>query len=243
MSPVRESINHKSLHQTLIQLQGREVPVTIYAMKRKSLRLGVNAQGEVEVKVPLRCPKNELMAFLSQHTMWLEKRLEQFDGLQQAQREKMQYLGQAYRFQTSAQKSRQPVLIEGTCYYPQSWTEENLLAKIESWQRAQAKQVFEQLIDQWWPHFSQGALISRPILRVKKMRSRWGSLSSKGYINLSLKLIELSPDIIQMVVVHELCHSHYFDHSANFYRLMAEKLPQYKTIESQLRQIEKDCAY
>ncbi|MBQ0732154.1 MAG: M48 family metallopeptidase [Oleispira antarctica] len=243
MSPLRQSAPHKSIHQTSIQLLGREVAVTIHAMKRKSLRLGVNTKGEIEVKVPLRCPKYELMAFLSQHTGWLEKRLEQFDDSQQAQREKMQHLGKFYRFQQSAQKSRQPILIEDTCYYPQAWSEENLLAKIESWQRLQAKQVFEQLIDQWWPHFAQGALISRPVLRVKKMRSRWGSLSSKGYINLNLKLLELSPNIIEMVVVHELCHSHYFDHSANFYRLMAQKLPGYKAIEIQLRHIEKECAY
>lgn len=243
MSPVRQSVGHKSIHQASIKLQDREVAVTIHAMKRKSLRLGVNAKGEVEVKVPLRCPQNELMNFLSQHTGWLEQRLQQFDKSQQAQREKMHYLGMGYRFQQSAQKSRQPVLIEDTCYYPQAWSEDNLLAKIEVWQREQAKVIFQQLIDQWWPHFSQGALISRPVLRVKKMRSRWGSLSSKGYINLNLKLLEMNPNIIEMVVVHELCHSHYFDHSANFYRLMAEKLPNYKVIEAQLKQIEKGCAY
>lgn len=243
MSPVRQSVKHKSIHQTTIKLLGREVAVIIYAMKRKSLRLGVNAKGEVEVKIPLRCPKNELLAFLSQHTAWLEQRLEQFEVSQKILREKMQYLGNDYHFQQSAQKSRQPVLIENVCYYPQSWNEENLLAKIEGWQREQAKEIFQQLVDQWWPHFSQGALISRPILRVKKMRSRWGSLSSKGYINLNLKLIEMTPAIIEMVVVHELCHSHYFDHSANFYRLMAEKLPHYKAIEAQLKQIEKGSIY
>jgi predicted metal-dependent hydrolase len=239
MSPVRQSVGQKAIHQTTIKLQSREVAVTIHAMKRKSLRLGINAKGEVEVKIPLRCPKKELLAFLSLHTEWLEKRLEQFDDTQQALREKMHYLGEQYQFQQSTQKSRQPVLIEDTCYYPQSWSEENLLAKIESWQRAQAKEIFQQLIDQWWPHFSQGALISRPVLRVKKMRSRWGSLSSKGYINLSLKLIEMTPDIIEMVVVHELCHSHYFDHSSNFYRLMADKLPNYKETEIRLKRFEK----
>jgi predicted metal-dependent hydrolase len=53
----------------------------------------------------------------------------------------------------------------------------------------------------------------------------------------------MNPDIIEMVVVHELCHSHFFDHSANFYRLMAEKLPTYKAVEAQLKQIEKGCVY
>lgn len=234
--------NKKRL-QTFIQLQGKEVAATIQAMKRKSLRLSVTDKGEVEVKIPLHCPQSELLAFLSQHTHWIEQRLAQFDIKQKTQLVQMQYLGKHYRFQRSEQTSKHPILIDDVCYYPQSWKAEDLIAKVEVWQRAQAKEIFQQLVDQWWPHFYQGALISRPVLRVKKMRSRWGSLSSRGYINLSLKLIEMSPEIIEMVVVHELCHSHYFDHSANFYRLMAEKLPNYKAIETQLKQIEKGAAY
>jgi predicted metal-dependent hydrolase len=42
-----------------------------------------------------------------------------------------------------------------------------------------------------------------------------------------------------MVVVHELCHSHHFDHSANFYLLKAEKLPHYKDVDADLKRIEK----
>ncbi len=243
MSLLRQSAVRNKVHYATIQLQGREVRVIIRAMKRKSLRLGVTETGEVEVKIPLRCPQYEVMDFLSKHTSWLEQRLAQFEKMKIARSERMQHLGRDYRFQRSEQKSKQPILIDDVCYYPQSWQEDNLIAKVELWQRSEAKQVFQQLIDQWWPHFYQGALIGRPVLRVKKMRSRWGSLSSKGYINLSLKLLELDPKIIEMVVVHELCHSHYFDHSANFYRLMAEKLPNYKDIENELRQIEKGCAY
>lgn len=231
------------IHKTTIQLQGREVGIVIKAMKRKSLRLAINDAGEVEVKVPLRCPKTELMAFLNQHTPWLEERLAQYHRIQQSQKQQMQFLGEHYRFKQSEQKSKQPILIEDVCYYPSRWDSDSLITKVEAWQRQQAKIIFQQMINLWWPKFSQGALISQPVLRVKKMRSRWGSLSSKGYINLNLKLIELAPELIEMVVVHELCHSHFFDHSANFYQLMAEKLPHYKELESQLRLIEKGCAY
>ncbi len=247
MSPLRQSITPSKvsnrIHQASIQLKGQEVTVWIKAMKRKSLRLSINEAGEIEVKIPLRCPKAELMAFLSSHTFWLEERLEQWQKIQQVQKQQMNYLGQAYQFKKSEQKTKQPILIDNMCYFPSSWGSENLISRVEAWQRQQAKAVYQQLIERWWPLFSQGALISKPILRVKKMRSRWGSLSSKGYINLNLKLIELAPELIEMVVVHELCHSHYFDHSANFYRLMAQKLPHYKDLEAQLKSIEKGSAY
>lgn len=247
MSPQRQTSASTSysaqIHKTTLQLQGQQVTVLIKASKRKSLRLSVNHAGEIEVKIPLRCPQYEVMAFLTRHNQWLEDRLAQFQQVQQVQKQQMQYLGNSYRFQRSAQSHKQPVLMDAVCYYPSAWTEQQLLEKVDSWQRAQAKDLYQQLIDRWWPQFSQGALIGRPVLRVKKMRSRWGSLSSKGYINLNLKLIELDPQLIEMVVVHELCHSHYFDHSANFYRLMAEKLPHYKQLEAQLRTVEKGCAY
>lgn len=243
MSPKGQSVNQNKTLQTSIVIQGREVPVVIRSMKRKSLRLGVTEKGEVEVKIPTYCPRFEVNAFLSKHTEWLEKRLAQFEVKQKAQFEKIYYLGKAYRFQRSEQKSKHPILIDEVCYFPQNWQDEDLMIKIELWQRAQSKIVFQELIDKWWPHFYQGALIGRPVLRVKKMRSRWGSLSSKGNINLNVKLMEFDLAIIEMVVVHELCHSHYFDHSANFYRLMAEKLPNYKAIEAQLKQIEAGNAY
>ena len=243
MKDVKQIIISNSTHKTTIELQGREVPVVIKAMKRKSLRLGINEAGEIEVKIPLRCPKYEVLAFLTKHTTWIEERLAQFAKNQLHLQQQMMYLGKAYQFKRSEQSHRQPILIDSVCYYPSSWPSERLLEKVEAWQREQAKERFQRLIDHWWPHFSHGALIGRPILRVKKMRSRWGSLSSKGYINLNLKLIELAPELIEMVVVHELCHSHYFDHSANFYRLMADKLPHYKALETQLRAIEKSCVY
>lgn len=239
MSPARQTLEH----QSSILIRGESVKVSIRAMKRKTLRLTLNHLGEVEVKMPLSCRKNELMAFLNQHTPWLEQRIDQFRLLQQQQRQQMSFLGQSYQFVRSEQKTKQPILVADTCYFPSQWQEHELLNKIELWQRQQAKEKFQRLIDHWWPHFSQGALISRPVLRVKKMRSRWGSLSSKGYINLNLKLIELAPELIEMVVVHELCHSHHMDHSANFYNLMASKLPNYKTLETELKLVEKNSAY
>jgi predicted metal-dependent hydrolase len=243
MSPKGQSVNHSKTLQTSMIIQGKEVQVIIRSMKRKSLRLVVTEKGDVEVKIPTYCPRYEVNAFLYKHTEWLEKRLAQFEVKQKAQFETMEYLGKTYRFQRSQQKSRQPILIDEVCYFPQNWQDEDLIIKIELWQRAQSKIVFQELIDKWWPNFYQGALIGRPVLRVKKMRSRWGSLSSKGNINLNVKLMEFDLAIIEMVVVHELCHSHYFDHSANFYRLMAEKLPNYKAIEAQLKQIEAGNAY
>ena len=64
-----------------------------------------------------------------------------------------------------------------------------------------------------------------PVLRVKKMRSRWGSLSRRGYINLSLALMQYPPAVIDYVVMHELCHLEYMHHGPAFHALMDRRMP------------------
>lgn len=89
----------------------------------------------------------------------------------------------------------------------------------------------------------QGAHIGLPQLRVKNMRTRWGSLSSRGYINLNMKLMHLPEHLIEMVVVHELCHSHHLHHGQAFYQLMAQHMPDYQQRERELRSIEQGLMY
>ena len=54
-----------------------------------------------------------------------------------------------------------------------------------------------------------------------------------------MQLMTLPPELIELVVVHELCHSHHFNHGPSFHRLMAEMLPSYRRLEGHLRQLEK----
>lgn len=104
--------------------------------------------------------------------------------------------------------------------------------------RQYAKPVFQQCIDRWWPVYqeiSQDFTTSKPTLRVKKMKTRWGSLSQRGYINLNLALIHYPPSVLDMVVVHELSHCRYFNHSAHFYRLMTAIKPDWRNDEVHLK--------
>src|SRR5690554_5936291 len=71
--------------------------------------------------------------------------------------------------------------------------------------------------------------------RVKKMRTRWGSLSQRGYINLNLALIQLPEALMELVVVHELCHLKHFDHGVGFKQLMTQCLPDWRERERALQ--------
>lgn len=72
-------------------------------------------------------------------------------------------------------------------------------------------------------------------ITVTSAKKRFGSCSSKGHICFSYRLMLYPEDSIDYVVVHELCHLTYMNHSKDFYQLIATVLPDWKRREKILK--------
>ena len=73
-------------------------------------------------------------------------------------------------------------------------------------------------------------------IRSRYMRSQWGSCTSKSNICLNSCLIYLPDNLINYVIIHELCHLKLLNHSPSFWRLVAKYSPQYLSLRNQLRE-------
>lgn len=71
---------------------------------------------------------------------------------------------------------------------------------------------------------------------IRCQRTRWGSCSSKGNLNFNCILALLPDDVIDSVVVHELCHRKHMNHSAKFYAETEKVFPEYKRCHAWLKQ-------
>ena len=66
------------------------------------------------------------------------------------------------------------------------------------------------------------------------MKTRWGSLSSKGNLTLNTKLILAPRECIDYVLTHELCHLAHKNHGPDFYRLLERTMPGWEKYKTKL---------
>ena len=70
---------------------------------------------------------------------------------------------------------------------------------------------------------------------IRNQKTRWGSCSRKKNLNFNYKIVFLTPEQQDYIVVHELCHLAQMNHGAHFWALVAEQVPQHKTIRASIR--------
>lgn len=72
-------------------------------------------------------------------------------------------------------------------------------------------------------------------VKIQTATTRWGSCTSKKSINLNWKLLVFSKVLIDYVIIHELCHLKYLNHSDDFWNLVETHCPNYKEAESEIK--------
>lgn len=86
-------------------------------------------------------------------------------------------------------------------------------------------------------HYSKKHDFAPNQVRVKMLKTKWGSCSKKGNLNFSYKIIFLPSKLQNYIVLHELCHLREMNHSKRFWSLLSTYVPDYKDLRDELRKI------
>ena len=106
---------------------------------------------------------------------------------------------------------------------------------IDAWYKKEAKKIFSERFQWNYEHFSRS--IPKPTLRIRKMTTRWGVCNTKTrVITINLELMKRDISYLDYVIIHEMSHLIYGDHSTHFWKLVGENLPNYKKYREEMKE-------
>jgi predicted metal-dependent hydrolase len=77
--------------------------------------------------------------------------------------------------------------------------------------------------------FWAGRIAVQPAkISIRDQKTRWGSCSSRGNINFNWRIVMAPPEIMDYLVIHELCHMRIPNHSSLYWQLVEQFMPEYR---------------
>ncbi len=178
---------------------------TLIRSSRRTLAIQIGQSGEIIVRAPMRYSTEKIDVFLHEKSSWIEKHTGRM-------REK-------YREQKSLEWYYH---IFGVRYERWGLTETEIVQL--------SKDALREYISTTLPRLSHGKSLWRTIanIRINSARTRWGSCSSRGNLSFSYRLVAYPRETIDAVIIHELAHLTHANHSAKFWSLVYEWMPDYE---------------
>lgn len=217
--------------------EGKEYQYELVESRGKRLSATIDEYGRMVVRFPKRVPSSAVTRFVEEHRKWLVTQYlraqEQCKAFlhQFTEGEAFYFLGNSYPLKIRRDGAGKRIRVERLpdCFLVQGTdlTKEMIKKALENWYIHNARIRFESRCAYYAPLIG----VTYHTIRIKNQKSRWGSCSGKGNLNFNWKLIMAPEEVLDYLVVHELCHLKYMDHSKEFWLLVASILPNYREQE------------
>lgn len=212
---------------------------------RRTLQLEITREGLCQVRAPQHLPRSQILAFLRAHQTWLVTHQAQWAARQAARAAQPRsatwwHLGEAIPIERSGAPGSALQVAPGVTGFvvASDETPAGELAALTRWQQQEAAEVLPDAMRQQVARLAHQ--VSWPLaptrLVCQTMRSRWGSCTRAGRINLNTRLLHVPPELMHYVICHELAHRREMNHSAAFWALLEFFYPGARAADRALKQ-------
>lgn len=222
-----------------IEYANKIIDFVVTRKKVKNVNLHVKPDMTIEVTANERVPIDFISNFVKSKGSWILKHVGNFKEVQpykQSEREyvsgeSFKYLGKQYRLRVQQTSEEEMVkYFRGFIYLhvkdPNNFSRKAKL--MEEWYRKKARIIFNESLEKMYPSLPKYG-VEKPKIDIRLMKARWGSAQTeKKTILLNSELIKAPKYCIDYVVLHELIHFMYNDHSENFYQMLYTLMPDWE---------------
>ncbi|MDB2550544.1 M48 family metallopeptidase [Rickettsiales bacterium] len=208
---------------------------------RKTLQIAVHPDKTVFVKSPVNMAIDKIQNIVLKRAKWIKKQISYFQNFEPktpirryVSGESHLYLGKKYRLKITSSDTNKILLKNGYFYITAKSDNSDYIKKLLlDWYKAKANNYFSKIFAGVWDgcNFKN---YTKPTLKIREMKARWGSLSQNDTMTINLNLIKTSKECIEYVIIHELCHLVHHNHSPAFYDLLNSKLENWQERKNKL---------
>ncbi len=203
--------------------------------RRRSIALVVTNEAKLIIRAPHFTPHAYIHKIVEQRKNWIIQKQEHFrskpikKSKQYVRGEQFLFLGKLYTLQVVDDLPKAVMLDEDLKI--SGMVLSNARQHMSIWY---AQEAFD-YISRRAQELAQENNIIYQSLKINDAASRWGSCGATGALNFSWRLIMAPPRVIDYVIIHELMHRKQLNHSAAFWREVAQRIPDYKQDERWLK--------
>lgn len=202
--------------------------------KRKSIGITIDRRGELILSAPMECPREHIRHVAEEKYRWIYTRLTKKEMLFRPPRPKefltgecFFYLGYNYRLQvlppTQYDRDTPPLQFLGGWFILREDERVHAQEHFIKWYSTRGQEWLEKRVTDLAPHIG-----TKPEgINVRDLGYRWGSCGHSNTLNFHWRAVQLSPVIIDYIVVHELAHIHEPHHTTAFWRLVKQVIPNF----------------
>lgn len=218
-----------------LQIEDREINYFIEYRKRKSVEIRIEPSGLVRVRAPKGSDESKVLELLESKGKWIIEHMDKYFEAKEKKPPSDYEAGDMYRvlWKThelkvviNSEVYKATAKLDGKYICVESNTDDKdvVANAIDAFYKKEAKKIIKDRVKFYQKHFK-----SKPKeLTFKNEKSRWGSCTSERVINFNYRIIMAPINIVDYLVVHEMCHLHHMNHSKSFWTLVGSILPDYK---------------
>lgn len=227
------------IQQRQVSCENGIITYQLTRKKVKNVNLRIKQDGSVLVSANTRVPAAFIDDFIRQKQEFILSALAKFEEKRELRQdtpkkyisgESYTLLGKSLRLKVEESKNEE-VYTDGIYIFLKVKDKENFRHKeilMTKWLREYQTAIFQELILQTYEVFKKYD-VPFPTLKIRTMKSRWGSCQpKKGIITLNSRLIEAPRNAIEYVVLHEYAHFIHPNHSKAFWNFVTMMMPDWK---------------
>lgn len=213
----------------MINLEGNNYNIEIEYKNNKNMYLRIKDDLTIYITCPKNISKKEILTFIDDNETKIIKMINNKNKNKNNNNNnnKFLFLGQSYDI---------CYINENKIIFGKNKIFINKNINIDNWYKNKSKQIFLERLNICYNNYTKK--IPYPALKVRKMKTKWGVCNiTKKIITLNTELIKLDIKYIDYVIMHELSHLIYANHSKYFYSLLEENSPNYKQYRKDMKNI------